>query len=135
MERLVSFVAIARYDFILKTGETAEKGNIAFTDAGVVSSVTGAIALGYFLTSPPVVGDGTKKVTVHFWDEVFAYWFANVGNAIVAADVFKPAYASGTAGAALSGTTPLGTIIAVDAAQGVLVYTPYPAPALVAAGP
>ena len=135
MERLASYVAIRRYDYALKSGDVAEKGKIAFAESGTgkVTTTVTAVALGLFQTT--LTGDGTTKVTILFWNEIFAYWFANdAAGLILATDLFSTAHAkdgstvSKTGGA---GTFPLGLVLDVDSAQGVLVYISYPVPALV----
>src|SRR5215831_8324128 len=135
MERLVSYIAIRRYDYIVKTADVAEKGHIAFGVAGGTVTVTpNTLPLGLFLSSPKVTGDEPNKVkaTIQFWDEVFAYWFGNNANSVTAADIFKVAYAVDDVSVATAGAAPLGLILDVDPAQGVLVLTTYPARALVA---
>lgn len=133
MERLVSFKAIKRYDFVLTDGDDAEQGHIAFGDpaTGMVTITPGGIALGLFAAT--MTGDGVAKITVALWDEIFAYWFDNdTGTPVVAADMFKPAYAVSDVAVSTAGTVELGVILDLDATQGVLVYATMPASALVA---
>jgi len=132
MERLVSYVAIRRYDYVLKSLDVAEKGKMAFGDAAgsVVTMTPGGVPLGVFATS--LVGDGVKKVTVQFWNEIFAYWWANDTAALLTlANLWDVAYVKDSATVSGTGTVALGLILDIDAAQGVLVYSTYPAAALV----
>lgn len=136
MERLASYVAIRRYDYALKSGDVAEKGKIAFAEAGTgkVTTTVGPLALGLFAST--LTGDGTKKVTILFWNEFFAYWFANDTAGLFAlTDLFSVAYAKDGSTVAKTGTDGFALVLDVDSAQGVLVLPNYPAPALVAAGP
>jgi hypothetical protein len=131
MDRLTSAVAILRYDYTLKSGDVSEQGKMAFGDAGgsVVTTATTGLPLGLFLT--PLTGDGVKKVTIRFWNEIWAYWWANDTAAPLAlTDLFKTAFIKDSQTVTGTGTAMLGTILDVDAAQGVLVYSQMPARAL-----
>lgn len=127
MERLASWVAIRRYDYALKSGDIAEKGKIAFAEAGTgkVTTTVGPTSLGLFASS--LTGDGTLKVTITLWNEIFAYWFANdAGGAFALTDLFAKAYALDGMTVAKTGTAVFGIVLDVDSAQGVLVYPMFP---------
>lgn len=136
MERLASYIAIRRYDYALKSGDVAEKGKIAFAETGTgkVTTTVGPSGLGLFASS--LTGDGTKKVTVLFWNEILAYWFANDAAGLFAlTDLFSIAFAKDGSTVAKTGTDPFALVLDVDASQGVLVYPTYAAPPLAVASP
>lgn len=130
-ERMVIEKAIGYFDFILKSGVTAERGKLAVfdtTDGSVTkgSLATTLIPLGLFMNT--VVGDGTKVVTVQFFHEIAARWWVNdTVDPLVLADRGTLAYikddqtVTGTA----TGASALGLVFAVDTLKGVLVYSAY----------
>lgn len=130
-ERTKIRAAISSYDFVLKSGVTAEKGKIAVIDTadGAVTKATaaaGLIPIGNFART--VVGDGTLTVTVDFWDEISAQWWVNDGTAAVTAAMRGGlCYMKDDQTVSSDATTrsALGMVLAVDTAKGVLVYSAY----------
>jgi len=133
MERMISEVAIAYYDYPLLAGQVIERGHIVAVDStGSVVRATGAagqLPIGIAMNTV-VAADGVKPVTVKFWREIWAAWWDNDSAApITIAKLWQAAYVKDSHTVTLTGASgafALGAIVNVDANQGVLVHSDYP---------
>src|SRR4029077_20619269 len=120
MARFINQVPISQYGFVLKSGDAAVEGNVAFGDpaTGMLTITPSAttIAAGHFTES--VTGDGVKKVNVRLFAEVQAYWFTN-GAAITLAFTVAN-YLSGSSVTGAAGC-PAGYVLEANAAQVLVV--------------
>jgi hypothetical protein len=131
MERPVIEAHWGYYPFVLRNGDVAEKGKLACLDratAGIVRkgvTATGLVPVGVFNES--LTGDGVKKISVKLFDEIRAIWWNNdTTTPITANDIGDPCYIKDdvTVSGDNTGRSLGGMVLAVDAAKGVLVYTP-----------
>jgi hypothetical protein len=119
------------YDFILKSGVSAERGNIAVIDTadGSVTNAgpgTGLLPLGIFQRS--ITGDGVATVQVKMWREIIAYWFDNDtgGTPVTIAKRGQLAYLKDAHTVTLVATGSVaGMVLDVNTAKGVLVLFGY----------
>lgn len=126
-DRGMSFETWAYHDFTLTSGTIAYRGAVAalVLGTGYVRPATGApteIAIGRF-TKKVDASTAVKPVQVELFTEVRAHFYVN-GASIVAADAGKLCYFDDDQTVLLApgaGTTPAGTILAVDSVRGVLV--------------
>lgn len=136
-ERMVIRAAWGYHDFILKSGVVAEKGKICCIDTTDGSITKGAasatlIPLGVFVSS--LTGDGVKTVQVEMFQEIGLRWWNNDATTpVVVADLGTVVFMKDDQTVSGDGTSrsPMGCALALDTVKGVLVYTAYPAPALV----
>jgi hypothetical protein len=136
-DRGMSFETWALHDFTLTSGTIAYRGAVAalVLGTGYVRPATGSpveIAIGRF-TKKTDASSATKPVQVELFSELRAHWYVN-GASIVAADAGKIGHFDDDQTVILApgnGTTPAGTILAIDSVRGVLV-SPLPLGARVA---
>ena len=129
-ERLIMEAHWGYYDFVLKSGVLAERGNIAVIDSadGAITKAgpgTGLIPLGLFAAT--LTGDGIATVQVKLWHELVGYWFDNDTVApVVIAKRGQAAYLKDEHTVTLTATGSIaGMILDVYAAKGVLVAAGY----------
>lgn len=88
-ERPIRFKTIDRIERALKSGATAEKGNVACIDLSDGSLVPGAalttlLPIGWFESS--LTGDGTTTIGVKLFSEITCAVLSNAGTGPVADD-------------------------------------------------
>lgn len=135
-DRGMSFETWALHDFTLTSGTIAYRGAVAalVLGTGYVRPATGSpveIAIGRFVKKTDA-SSAAKPVQVELFSEVRAHWYVN-GASIAATDAGKVAFFDDDQTVVLTstGSTPGGTILAVDSVRGVLV-APIPLGARVA---
>lgn len=133
MERMVKEAWWEYIPLVLKNGVTGEKGKLAVLDTATPGLIdkgkpgVGLIPLGMFAETR--TGDGVKTISIKLFHPIRPYWWNNDGSApLVADDIGSIAYMKDdqTVTADDTGASPLGLILAVDPAKGVLIYTSYP---------
>lgn len=119
------------YDFVLKSGVSAERGNIAVIDTadGSVTNAgpgTGLVPIGIFQRS--VTGDGVVTVQVKMWWQLTAYWYDNdaAGTPVLIAKRGQLCYLKDahTVTSVATGSV-AGMVLDVNSAKGVLVLFGY----------
>lgn len=134
MSRKKKLLTGDRLSFALATSEVASQGHVAFadpTDGLVYATPTAARKpIGHFMVSEDTTGDGTKKVLVMLFREIFAWGFANdsVGaDAVQGSDLFTEAFFKDDATVTTNHNTntrpSAGTVIAIDGST-VFVHGP-----------
>lgn len=125
-DRGMSFETWGLHDFTLTSGTIAYRGAVAalVLGTGYVRPATGAaveIAIGRF-TKKTDASAAVKSVQVELFSELRAHWYVN-GASIAATDAGKLAFFDDDQTVVLtsSGSTPAGTILAVETVRGVLV--------------
>ena len=126
-DRGMSFETWGLHDFTLTSGTIAYRGAVAalVLGTGYVRPATGSpveIAIGRF-TKKTDASAAAKSVQVELFTELRAHWYVN-GASIAATDAGKIGHFDDDQTVILapgSGTTPAGTILAVDTVRGVLV--------------
>jgi len=130
MERMISEVAIAYYDYKVRTGAIVERGHIVAIDTAdgllvPATATAGLVPIG--IATNTLTGDGVKVVTVKFWREIWAAWWDNDTAApFTIAKLWQQAFVKDSHTVALAGAVVLGYVVNVDANQGVLVHSDYP---------
>ena len=134
MERMQKEAFWGYIPLVLKNGVLGEKGKLACLDTAANGQIDkgktgeGLIALGVFAETR--TGDGVKTISIKLFQPIHPWWWNNDagGGAITAADIGTVAYIKDdqTVTAEATGRSSLGLILAVDAAKGVLVYSPLP---------
>jgi hypothetical protein len=122
MSRFIQNTAISKYSFALKSGDVAVQGNVAFGDPAtgkvtITPSLT-TIAVGHFAEG--FTGDGTKKISVRFFDEVQAYWFTNDGAGAVSLAFTTANYLNGFTVTTAAGQA-AGYVVEANTAQVLIV--------------
>lgn len=126
-ERMTRREAWSYFEHTLANTEVAEKGNVACIDTAsgeIVAGQTGdgLLPIGYF--DETRTGNGTAKVRVRLFREIWVDRFANAGapNAVAASDIGSFCYLAGpaTVTMAASGNSIAGRVWGVSSA-GVLV--------------
>lgn len=127
-ERIIREANWGHNDFVLTSGEVAEKGHMACFDTSTGEVVPGQLSttllpIGWFAES--LTGDGVKKVAVRLFEEIAAAWWQNdsAGTPVLAADVGQECYVLNSSGVTMdsSGASKAGRVLAVDSLKGVLV--------------
>jgi hypothetical protein len=122
MARFINHVSIDKYSFALKSGDVAVQGNVAYGDpaTGKVTITPSAttIATGHFAEG--FTGDGTKKISVRFFEEVQAYWFTNDSGAAVSLAFTTANYLNGSTVTTTAGC-PAGYVVEANTAQVLIV--------------
>ena len=131
-ERAVIKAYWAYHQFVLADGVVAEKGKLACidtTDGSVTKGATSATLIPLGLFAESLTGDGELLVNVELFEEIVARWWVNDTVAPVTADLLGQICFikdDQTVTADDTGASPLGMILAVDTAKGVLVHSRYP---------